>query len=66
MANDSDTLQFASMVVYEGTIYVSVNIGSRAKNPKDKLDVFLQPLIAELNHLWDVGVNTYDISKKIS
>ena len=34
------------------------------KNPKDKLDVFLQPLIAELNHLWDVGVNTYDISKK--
>ena len=34
------------------------------KNPKDKLDVFLQPLIVELNHLWDVGVNTYDISKK--
>ena len=34
------------------------------KNPKDKLDVFLQPLIAQLNHLWDVGVNTYDISKK--
>ena len=34
------------------------------KNPKDKLDVFLLPLISELNHLWDVGVNTYDISKK--
>ena len=34
------------------------------KNQKDKLIVFLQPLIAELNHLWDVGVNTYDISKK--
>ena len=34
------------------------------KNSKDKLNVFLQPLIAELNHLWDVGVNTYDISKK--
>ncbi|XP_050211492.2 uncharacterized protein LOC126661677 [Mercurialis annua] len=32
------------------------------KNPKDKLDVFLQPLIAELKHLWEVGVNTYDIS----
>ena len=37
---------------------------ARPKNPKDKLDVFLQPLIAELNHLWDVGLNTYDISKK--
>ena len=36
----------------------------RPKNPKDKLDVFLQPLIAELNHLWDVSMNTYDISKK--
>ena len=34
------------------------------KNPKDELDVFLKPLIAELNHLWDVGMNTYDISKK--
>ena len=36
----------------------------RPKNLKDKLDVFLQPLMVELNHLWDVGVNTYDISKK--
>ncbi|CAA0819152.1 Unknown protein, partial [Striga hermonthica] len=34
------------------------------KNPKDKLDVYLQPLIKELNQLWDVGVQTYDISKK--
>ncbi|XP_039123357.1 uncharacterized protein LOC120259972 [Dioscorea cayenensis subsp. rotundata] len=34
------------------------------KNPKKKLDVYLQPLIAELKHLWDVGVQTYDVSKK--
>lgn len=34
------------------------------KNPKNKLDVFLQPLIAELNELWEVGVETYDVSKK--
>ncbi|XP_031116582.1 uncharacterized protein LOC116020237 [Ipomoea triloba] len=34
------------------------------KNPKEKIDVFLQPLIAELNQLWEVGVQTYDISKK--
>ncbi|KAL3628314.1 hypothetical protein CASFOL_027360 [Castilleja foliolosa] len=25
-------------------------------NPKDKLDLFLQPLIKELNDLWSVGV----------
>ncbi|XP_057775267.1 uncharacterized protein LOC130994246 [Salvia miltiorrhiza] len=34
------------------------------RNPKEKLDVFLQPLIAELKHLWEVGVPTYDISLK--
>ncbi|XP_057774691.1 uncharacterized protein LOC130993686 [Salvia miltiorrhiza] len=33
-------------------------------NPKMKLDVFLQPLIHELKSLWEVGVNTYDISLK--
>ncbi|KAL6530396.1 hypothetical protein OROHE_014749 [Orobanche hederae] len=33
-------------------------------NPKDRLDVYLQPLIAELKQLWDVGVTSYDISKK--
>ncbi|XP_073133531.1 uncharacterized protein [Henckelia pumila] len=33
-------------------------------NPKDKLDVFLQPLIAELNELWSVGAQTYDIHSK--
>ena len=34
------------------------------KNPKGKLDVFLQPLIAKLKTLWEVGVCTYDISRK--
>ena len=33
-------------------------------NPKGKIDVFLQPLIAELKSLWDVGVQTYDICKR--
>lgn len=33
-------------------------------NPKDKLDVFLQPFIAELNKLWLVGAQTYDIHSK--
>jgi len=33
-------------------------------NPKDKLDVFLQPLVAELKDLWEVGVETYDVASK--
>ena len=34
------------------------------KNPKNKIDVYLQPLIDELKELWDVGVKTYDISTR--
>ena len=34
------------------------------RNPKQKLDVFLQLLIAELKELWDVGILAYDISTK--
>ena len=30
-------------------------------NPKNKIDVFLQPLIDELRTLWDEGVAKYDI-----
>ncbi|XP_051150184.1 uncharacterized protein LOC127264725 [Andrographis paniculata] len=26
----------------------------------DRIDVFLQPLVAELNELWDIGVRTFD------
>ena len=33
------------------------------KNPKGKIDVYLQPLIDELKILWE-GVLTYDISKR--
>jgi len=34
------------------------------KNPGKKLDVFLRPLIDELNNLWFVGVETYDVYRK--
>jgi hypothetical protein len=32
--------------------------------PGNNLDVYLEPLIAELKELWDVGVPTYDIYSK--
>jgi len=34
------------------------------KNPKEKIYVYLQPLIDKLKLLWNEGVLTYDISKK--
>nr|KYP44931.1 hypothetical protein KK1_033565 [Cajanus cajan] len=36
------------------------------KMPGDKIDVYLQPLIKELNELWVEGVETYDSSLKES
>ncbi|KAJ8770996.1 hypothetical protein K2173_023321 [Erythroxylum novogranatense] len=45
--------------------YMSLTvIVPRPTNPKQKIDVFLQPLIAELQQLWDYGVQTYDVSKQ--
>jgi hypothetical protein len=37
---------------------------SGPKNLGKKLDVFLRPLIDELNNLWSVGVETYDVYRK--
>ncbi|KAG8382811.1 hypothetical protein BUALT_Bualt05G0116500 [Buddleja alternifolia] len=34
------------------------------ESPGRSLDVYFQPLIDELKTLWDVGVETYDVSKK--
>ncbi|XP_021603880.1 uncharacterized protein LOC110608905 [Manihot esculenta] len=34
------------------------------RNPKDKLDVYLQPLVTELKDLWENGVETYDAFNK--
>ena len=32
--------------------------------PRNDIDIYLQPLIDELNDLWDIGVETYDASTK--
>ena len=31
-------------------------------SPGNNIDVYLQPLIDELNQLWENGVETYDVS----
>ncbi|KAH7842091.1 hypothetical protein Vadar_001397 [Vaccinium darrowii] len=33
-------------------------------SPSNDIDVYLQPLIEELKELWEVGIETYDISSK--
>ena len=34
------------------------------KAPRKDIDVYLRPLVEELKELWDVGVQTYDVSKE--
>ncbi|KAI5344268.1 hypothetical protein L3X38_012145 [Prunus dulcis] len=36
----------------------------RKKGPGQDIDVYMRPLIDELQDLWGIGVETYDISKK--
>lgn len=48
--------------MHEEGIYVPYNIVPGPSNPKSKVDVYMQPLIEELTHLWNVGVLTYDVS----
>ena len=51
------------MCMKEQYMFLTVIVPS-PRNPKDKLDVYLQPLIYELKTLWEIGVETYDISRK--
>ena len=34
------------------------------RNPKGNLDIYMQPLIEELIHLWEVEIMTFDIAHK--
>ena len=36
------------------------------KSPGDAIDVYLQPLIEELNELWESGVKTFDASTRMN
>ncbi|CAM8979456.1 unnamed protein product [Rhodiola kirilowii] len=35
-------------------------------SPKKRLDIYLRPLIDDLLHLWNVGVDTYDVNRRQS
>ncbi|KAJ8761260.1 hypothetical protein K2173_001316 [Erythroxylum novogranatense] len=51
------------MCMKEAYIFLTVIVPGPT-NPKQKIDVYLQPLILELQHLWETGVQTYDVSLK--
>lgn len=51
------------MCMKDERMFLSVIIPG-PKNPKQKIDVFLQPLVEELKELWEEGVRTYDVSSK--
>ncbi|XP_057809998.1 uncharacterized protein LOC131024507 [Salvia miltiorrhiza] len=52
-----------SMCMKEEYMFLTILV-SGPRNPKEDIDVFLQPLISELTELWEVGVLTYDVSLK--
>ncbi|KAL4573042.1 hypothetical protein LXL04_019835 [Taraxacum kok-saghyz] len=52
-----------SMCMKEPYMFLTAVVPGPA-NPKHRLDVFLQPVIAELKQLWEDGVLTYDVSLK--
>ena len=35
-------------------------------SPRNKIDIYLQPLVDELKDLWDIGLETYDAFTKQS
>ena len=51
------------MCMKEQYMFLTVIVPS-LRNLKNKLDVYLQPLISKLQALWEIGVETYDISRK--
>lgn len=52
------------MEVHEETYFMLSLLIPGPKAPGNQIDVFLQPLIEELKELWEIGVETYDASKK--
>ena len=51
------------MCLKEPYMFLSILVPG-PKNPKQKIDVYLQPLIDELKMLWNDGVQTWDVSSK--
>ena len=58
MASDFNSIQQTSLGVHETIIFYSFYDNSRKKMLGNKIDVYLQPLVKEMNELWAEGVET--------
>jgi len=52
--------------VYEEKIYDVVYDDIMTKLPENDIDVYLSPLIEDLNFLWDQGVEVFDAYEKVN
>ena len=52
------------MVVYEKKIYDIMLVNTSPRQPDNAIDIYLAPLIENLNTLWKEGVEAYDSYKK--
>ena len=61
MARCHVCVQLATAFLHELSYMFLTCLISGPHNPKNKIDVYLQPLIDELQTLWNEGVDTYDV-----
>ena len=61
MANYDLCVQLAATSVHDKPYMFLSSVIPGPNNPKNKIEVFLQPLIGDLKTLWNEGVDTYDI-----
>ena len=52
--------------MYEEKIYDVVYDDIMTKLPENDIDVYLSPLIEDLNFLWDQGVEVFDAYEKVN
>jgi hypothetical protein len=64
LACNACTVQLAALDVHETNIIHLIPGYLRPKSPRMDIDVYLQPLIEELQELWNVGVRTFDVSRR--
>ena len=60
MAGDLDDVQPAYMVVPEEKISSIVHPYTRTQDPGIDIDVFLEPLMQEMETLWKEGIEMFD------
>ena len=59
MASDTDNVQSAYMAVLEEEVFFAIRAYTGPKHPDIDIDVFLEPLMQEMETLWKEGIDIY-------